>query len=211
MSAVPDFPRIEVTLRPDTSGEVTIQGISHPVPVSGDIATARQRALGIVVVRAALALGRPVRVTAHDPEGTWPLVVHPAGHVTDPAQLEHEPHSPTPTDQGPVVCVRAIDGTSSQPGRSILVGRNPQPHPGELVEVLFAVRDVARQVSKTHARIDIDPTGHITVTDRSSTNGTGVLLHGTRRPAHPGAPLTVPAAATVLLGDVPVKVEVQGS
>jgi len=196
MSPVPHFPRIAVTIHPDTSGEVTVQGISYPVPATGDVVTARQAAIGVVALRAASALGRPVRVTASDPEGSWPLIVHPSGHVEG---VDTTPAAAT-ADVAPVRLV-ANDGQTSPAGMSFLIGRNPQLRPGELVDVVFAVSDPRRLLSKTHARIDVDERGAVTVTDRDSTNGTAVELHGTRRDALPGRPLHVPAGAAVVVGD----------
>lgn len=203
MTSVPDFPRVTVTIHPDASGEVTIQGISHPIPARADVPAARQAALGMVTLRAAIALGRPVRVTAHDPDGIWPLVVHPDGHVTA-AGTHHSPAEPAPDR---TFRLRTRDGRTSEPTRSALIGRNPQPADGETVQTLFAIHDTGRQVSKTHARLDIDDRGSVTVTDRDSTNGTAIRLHGTRRPLRAGASLVLPHEAALLLGDLEILVE----
>lgn len=204
MTGVPAFPRIDVIVRADATGEVTIQGISYPVPPSGDVATARQRAIGVVTVRAAMVLQRPVLVTAHDPEGTWPLVVHPNGHV-QPGDAAGAP-TQLPRRPGGRVRLRTTDGQTSAAGRSFLVGRDPHPKRGETVDVLLSVDDPAREASKTHARIDVDANGAVTVTDRDSTNGTDINLHGTRRPAPPGHALVVPAGATIRVGTIDIVV-----
>ncbi|GGC17648.1 FHA domain-containing protein [Cellulomonas carbonis] len=197
MSTVPHFPRITVTIHPDTSAEVTIQGISYPVPPTGDVVSARQAAIGVVALRAASALGRPVRVTATDPEGSWPLIVHPSGYVDG---VEPTPGRAAANAVAPVHLV--VDDTQASPaGLSFLIGRNPRPRPGELVDVVLAVSDPTRLLSKTHSRIDVDDKGAVTVTDRDSTNGTAVELHGTRRDAQPERPLHVPPGAAVLVGD----------
>lgn len=200
---VPHFPRVVVTIHPDASGEVTIQGISHPIPARADIAAARQAALGMVTLRAAIALGRPVRVTAHDPDGTWPLIVHPDGHV----QAADTDHTPTPPDRELTFQLRAPDGRVSAPTRSALVGRNPAPLDGENVQTLFPVHDLERQISKTHARLDIDENGNLTLTDRDSTNGTAIRLHGTQRPVPRGTTMLVPNGSVILLGGVELHIE----
>ena len=208
MSTVPEFPRVVVTIHPDASGAVTIQGISYPVAPSGDLDTARQIAIGIVTMRGALALGRPVRVTAHEPAGTWPLIVHPNGDVEGPGATPAEPISHP--GAAATVRLRTADGQVGS-GRSLLVGRDPRPHTGEHVETLLTIRDSQRLVSKTHARIDIDAQGLVTVTDRNSTNGTEVQLHGTRRPVPGGRSMVVPTGATILLGETSLTVEVDAS
>lgn len=204
MTGVPAFPRIDVIVRADATGEVTIQGISYPVPPSGDVNTARQRAIGVVTVRAAMVLKRPVLVTAHDPDGTWPLVVHPDGHV-QPADAATTPRQGT----GGAVRLRTSEGQVSPPGRSFLIGRNPQPVRRETVDVLFAIQDPGREASKTHARVDVDAHGTVTVTDRDSTNGTDIHFHGTRRPAPAGHPLVLPAGATIRIGAVSLVIEAE--
>ena len=208
MSSVPHFPRIAVTIHPDTSSEVTIQGISYLVPATGDVASARQAAIGVVALRAASALGRAVRVTAADPEGSWPLIVHPSGHVEG---VDGAPPRAAMAAGVAVVHLIVDDGQTSPPGRSFLIGRSPQSRPGELVDVVLAITDPKRLISKTHARIDVTADGAVTVTDRDSTNGTAVELHGTRREAIAGRPLHVPPGAAIGVGDHQVIVEAAGS
>ncbi|MGW0390852.1 hypothetical protein ACWDYJ_08105 [Streptomyces sp. NPDC003042] len=75
---VPATPVYTITL---TSSGVSIDG--EPVSTGpGDLPAARRAALAEIRVRAALR-GRPVRVTAKEPDGSaWPLVVDPDGNVT---------------------------------------------------------------------------------------------------------------------------------
>lgn len=205
MTQIPAFPRVVVTIHPDTSGEVTIQGISHPIPARGDLATTRQVALGMVTMRAAIALGRPVRVTAHDPRGTWPLIVHPDGRVES---ADTTPALPRPAGlEPPRLVLRTSDGHATTPAGSVLAGRNPEPRDGEDVEVLLLLPDPHRLLSKTHARIDIDTGGRVTVTDRDSTNGTAIRMHGTRRTVPTGSTMLLPAGAVLFLADTELVVE----
>ena len=194
---IPDFPRVRVLLREDGGGEVTIQGLSHLVHAH-DLAEARTFALGLVTMRAALVLGRPVRVTAQDPHGTWPLIVHPNGRV-------HAPDSPPPPRpaQGhvPLVTLTVDHEPRTASGHSILVGRDPHPSPGEGVDALLAIEDTTRLLSKTHARIDVDHDGDVTLTDRHSTNGSRIELAGVSRPATPGQAMIVPLGAVIRVGD----------
>ncbi|KOU96288.1 MULTISPECIES: hypothetical protein [Streptomyces] len=75
---VPATPLYTITL---TGSGVSIDGEPVGVP-AGDLPAARLAALAEIRVRAALR-GRPVRVTAKEPDGSaWPLVVDPDGHVT---------------------------------------------------------------------------------------------------------------------------------
>ena len=73
----------------------------------------------------------------------------------------------------------------------VLVGREPEPEPGEIVERTLAVETDSRGVSKTHLSIDVGPAG-VTVTDRHSTNGVRLVRAdgiGARVPA--GEPVDV--------------------
>jgi hypothetical protein len=56
-----------------------------------------------------------------------------------------------------------------------LVGRNPAPQVGELVDHLVPISDLTRSVSKTHLEFGSGPDG-LWVSDRDSTNGTRVIL-----------------------------------
>jgi hypothetical protein len=86
VNAVPPFPRVSVKLRADTSAEVTVQGVRYAIAATGHAETSRKAALDVVTQRVATVLRRAVRVTAHDEQGTWSLVVHPDGRVEGEGQ-----------------------------------------------------------------------------------------------------------------------------
>ncbi len=74
---LPSWPKITIRLYDAHNGEVKIAGRSHPV-VAAD---PREAAIAIVAERAS-QLGRAVKATAVEPDGTsWPLVIHPDGQV----------------------------------------------------------------------------------------------------------------------------------
>jgi uncharacterized RDD family membrane protein YckC len=103
---------------------------------------------------------------------------------------------------GPVaVTLRFDDGQHHGLGGSALVGRNPAPSAGESVDQLIPFADMGRSVSKTHLHLTVDSTG-VWVTDRNSTNGSGVTPRGgERQPLEPGQPVLAPVGATVHFGD----------
>jgi hypothetical protein len=81
------FPAIEVILN-DGEPRIEISGTRHllePRELDKVRDEARQQ-----IARTAQILGRPVRVTAHEPTGTWRLVIHPDGTVQDGAVLHNE-------------------------------------------------------------------------------------------------------------------------
>lgn len=79
---VPTWPKVVALVRPDGTGEVTINGTSHQVQAE-DVPAARTTVLALVKEHTASTLGRAVRVDTTDPTGRWQLIVHPDGRVED--------------------------------------------------------------------------------------------------------------------------------
>lgn len=123
-----------------------------------------------------------------------------AAPATPPAPAGPPPTPPTPTTPARDSVIIAVDdGQRFEIRGTALLGRNPQPLPGEPVDLLVPINDLSRSVSKTHATLRWD--GHLLwVTDRGSTNGTAVRSMQGHRPADQGE---VPAAPgeTVEVGD----------
>ncbi|MFP3581330.1 chromosome partitioning protein ParA [Arthrobacter sp. SIMBA_036] len=78
-----DFPKINAVLRANGTGEVTINGTSHPIQAEDEAAVLSQ-ALQLITETAA-QLGRPVRVSTTDPDGQGLIVVTPEGIVSEAA------------------------------------------------------------------------------------------------------------------------------
>ena len=85
------------------------------------------------------------------------------------------------------------DGRRLIVDRLVLLGRNPQPEPGEEDAQLIKIADETRTVSKLHLALGVDQAG-LYVVDRGSTNGSTVTTPGgaTRRCA-PGEVVYVSA------------------
>jgi len=79
IDTVPGWPHIEAVTREDGTGEVTINGTSHPIATA--TAAEARSAIITVVVDVAAKMGRAVRVATTGPDGDWPLIVHPDGTV----------------------------------------------------------------------------------------------------------------------------------
>ncbi len=74
---LPSWPKVTIRLYDAHNGEVKIAGRSHPL-VAAD---PREAAIALVAERAA-QLGRAVKASAVEPDGTsWPLIIHPDGQV----------------------------------------------------------------------------------------------------------------------------------
>ena len=92
MSTAPaEWPKVEAIIKEDGTGEVRIGGSNHPIQTA-DLSTARAAAVEIVA-GAAAKLGRNLRAAMSDPEGEWPLIIHPDGTVeeADPNHAAQEP------------------------------------------------------------------------------------------------------------------------
>ena len=81
-----DFPRIDVAIRSDGSGEVTINGTSHPVQ-GGNLQEARKAAIERVQLTAQ-TVGRPVLAKTTGPDGQWNLKIWPDGTVNDATPID---------------------------------------------------------------------------------------------------------------------------
>lgn len=106
------------------------------------------------------------------------------------------------------VFVLTVDGgVSVTVSGSGLIGRHPQPSPGERFDHLVAVDDPGRSLSRTHAEFGVEGDA-LWISDRGSANGTVVLLEdGGRVRAMPRKRVSVPEGARVVLGERAVSIE----
>jgi len=88
-----------------------------------------------------------------------------------------------------------------------LVGRRPEPRPGEVVRHVVPLRSSDMSLSKTHAQFQVAPDGALVVMDRGSTNGSYVIRKGMSRSLSPGRPSTLLAGDEVRFGDRTMRVE----
>ncbi|MDQ0867386.1 MinD-like ATPase involved in chromosome partitioning or flagellar assembly [Arthrobacter globiformis] len=81
-----DFPKINAVLRTNGTGEVTINGTSHPIEAADEAAVLTD-AIRLITETAA-QLGRPVRVSTTDPDGQGLIIVSPDGVVSEAASIK---------------------------------------------------------------------------------------------------------------------------
>ena len=82
-----------------------------------------------------------------------------------------------------------------------LVGRRPEPRPGETVRHVVPLRSADMSISKTHAQFQVTPDGVLVVMDRGSTNGSTIVRQGIAKPLAAGRPATLVEADIVRFGD----------
>jgi pSer/pThr/pTyr-binding forkhead associated (FHA) protein len=93
------------------------------------------------------------------------------------------------------------DGRQISVAGVVLLGRNPQPRPGEEDAQLIKVDDPGRTVSKSHLELGVNA-GGMYVLDRGSTNGSTVTnANGLSKRCSPGDVVMVSEGNIVSFGD----------
>jgi len=93
------------------------------------------------------------------------------------------------------------DGREVRVDGLVLLGRDPQPRPGEEGAELIKLADESRTVSKSHLALGLDESG-LFVSDRGSTNGSMVTTaDGARTRCAPGAVVHVTGGSVVSMGN----------
>lgn len=87
---------------------------------------------------------------------------------------------------------------------SALIGRNPAPSAGEVVDHLLPIADDTRSISKTHLLLTASP---LAAVDRASTNGSSVVRAGAETPLEPGRAFPLQPGDVVRFGDRSLTVE----
>jgi uncharacterized RDD family membrane protein YckC len=149
----------------------------------------------------------PGRGPAAAPAGPAPTA--PGEPRDDPAAADEDlGHTQLRRTAAESVGARLVfdDGQVLRLDATALVGRNPAPLEGERVAALFNFADMGRSVSKTHLHLAADSSG-VWVTDRNSTNGSGITAGGQRRPLAAGRAQRAAFGDTVHFGDRHFSVE----
>jgi uncharacterized RDD family membrane protein YckC len=170
-------------------------GSSDPLPTSVPASALPMAPSGAEVGVAPLA---PGRVAAGEV---------PPPSTRNPAPTESPAATTQPGDEsGSAVAspgwVAVLDDGREVPVHGlVLLGRNPQPRPGEEGAELIKVADESRTVSKSHLALDVDARG-LFVVDRGSTNGSTVTTaDGHVARCVPGDAVRVDEGSVVSMGD----------
>ncbi len=182
----------------------------EPLPATGATPTVTpKRGLGWPLVgeapadasaEAALtpALGpRPAAPPSARPPSTAP----PSPPSTPPQSERTQPH---PADaETPIVRwqVTFDTGERFEVRGLTLVGRRPEPRPGEPVKRLVTLPSDDMSLSKTHAQFQVVPDGALVVMDRASTNGSILIRAGVTKRLVGGRPATLRDGDKVRFGD----------
>lgn len=178
-------------------------------PVTGPCRQCQQLVVVTAATCGACGIAEPLRVELSD---TPPMPPHPPTQATTVPAADLPPGyrrtpDPLPEVDEHTVFVRAkrpqlvvqLDSgeTITTPAPAVL-GRNPDPIDGHAPVTLPSP---GREVSRTHALVDVDDAGRLIVTDHGSSNGTYVDGHELT----PHTPTIVAASARLQLGDTHVQ------
>jgi uncharacterized RDD family membrane protein YckC len=146
------------------------------------------------------------------PEPT-PVTEHQPREVVNLTAMRLMP-SPEPGSQPaqPVTRRRAIpplgrwrvsfdSGETFLVGGLAVVGRRPEPRPGEEVRHVVPLPSEDMSLSKTHAQFQVAPDGALVVMDRGSANGSVLIRQGVPKDLRAGRPATLLPGDEVALGD----------
>ena len=81
------WPLAQAKINPDGTAHVTIGGTEETL-ITSNMEEARARSVELLANRAT-QLGRPLRAVAEEPNGKWPIIVHPDGTVTTDDTPQH--------------------------------------------------------------------------------------------------------------------------
>lgn len=164
----------------------------RPVPLpAGEV----DRGLRQIVNLTALRL---VPVT---PQPTPPSIRATPAPAAPPACPPVAGATPAPGAQAARWRVTFDTGESVRVDGLTLVGRRPEPRPGEPVHQLVPLTSGDMSLSKTHAQVEVAPDGVLVVTDRGSTNGSVLVRGGVSRALPASRPSTLLPGDVVHLGD----------
>ncbi len=124
-------------------------------------------------------------------------------HPAPPPPQDELTHPRPPEAAGPPVRWEVAFDTGEQfEVRGLtLVGRRPEPRPGEPVKRLVTLPSDDMSLSKTHAQFQVVPDGALVVMDRGSTNGSILIRTGVTKRLVGGKPATLRDGDRVRFGD----------
>ncbi|MER7557616.1 RDD family protein [Nocardioides sp. NPDC126508] len=154
---------------------------------------------------AATQVGVPIaRQAPSAPAPTPAPPVPPAPPAVQPAAQPAPPPPPVPAPQPAATArwrVTFDTGQSFVVEGLAIVGRGPEPRPGEEVSHRVALSSSDMSLSKTHAQFQVAADGTLVVMDRGSTNGTTLIRQGAARALGARRPAALVDGDKVKFGD----------
>ena len=124
--------------------------------------------------------GSPATVASGPTPGATRLATHSNGGATVAPPTDPTAEAAAAGRSTTTWTAQLDDGRELTVHGLVLLGRNPQPRPGEETAQLVKIADETRTVSKSHLALDVDERGLFLI-DRGSTNGSTVTEPGGQR------------------------------
>ncbi|MFL6066004.1 MAG: RDD family protein [Friedmanniella sp.] len=184
-----------------TPASVPVAPTGTPAGVSGGSAPSGSAPPRVPAPTSSPSPRPPGGVPAQDPVPVSAAAPAPARVTAGSGPRTPRAARPTPTKADTRWVAVLDDGREVPVQGLVLLGRNPQPRPGEEGAELIKLADESRTVSKSHLALGLDESG-LFVTDRGSTNGSMVTTaEGARTRCAPGAVVHVAAGSVVSMGN----------
>ena len=170
---VPAIPVITALVRTDATGELTVDGTTETLQAD-DSARVSEEILSRVSALAG-ELGRPVRLTTVDDQGSWPLIVHPDGNVESGGD-------PVLTSAAPEPMPERAPAPAPAPAPAAEAARIPAP-PQPTREPTSAPAEAAPPTPKTRASFLTEETRPVPATRgwRGAIAKTGIRVKPSRK------------------------------
>ncbi|WP_141779233.1 RDD family protein [Nocardioides albertanoniae] len=147
----------------------------------------------------------PTPAARQTPAAPVPTPPAPAAPPAPPAPAQPAAPPPPPTTAPPAATARwkvTFDtGQSFVVEGLAIVGRGPEPRPGEEVSHRVALPSSDMSLSKTHAQFQVAADGSLVVMDRGSTNGSTLIRKGAARALGARRPAALIDGDKVKFGD----------
>ncbi|HYI33567.1 MAG TPA: chromosome partitioning protein [Glaciibacter sp.] len=124
---VSSAPTIKAIVRRDATGVLSIDGVRQSIEADDEVGVREE--IIARVTEAAQQFGQPVRLLTEDAQGTWPLIVHPDGHLEEEGHYIAAPPRPAaaPVAAAPVAPVAAA--SSAKPSAAKPAAAKPAAAP----------------------------------------------------------------------------------
>jgi uncharacterized RDD family membrane protein YckC len=186
-----------VPASPTPPRRVPTRGRRPPAPAAGP---APGEPVPVPTVTPRQGLGWPL--VGDGPAEPQPPALGPKPAAPPPGVATGEPARPRPPAAAPGRWQVTFDTGEQFEVRGLtLVGRRPEPRPGEPVKRLVTLPSDDLSLSKTHAQFQVVPDGALVVMDRGSTNGSLLIRAGVTRRLAGGKPATMRDGDRVRFGD----------
>lgn len=124
---VSSAPTIKAIVRRDATGVLSIDGVRQSIEADDEVGVREE--IIARVTEAAQQFGQPVRLLTEDAQGTWPLIVHPDGHLEEEGHYIAAPPRPAaaPVAAASAAAIATKPAPAARPAAAAPVAAAPRP------------------------------------------------------------------------------------